>query len=135
MGPMQPPKLPSDRRFGLLFTAVFAGLGCYGWARGWDPLGAIAWLAASAVVALISWRRPRLLAPLNKAWFLLGQLLGKIVSPLVFAVIFFMLLTPIAFLMRLRGRDELRLKRRPVVSFWIDRRPPGPDADSFKNQF
>lgn len=135
MGFAKSAKLPSERSFGALFAAVFAGIGVYGCTKGWGPIAWIGWLAASTVVGCISLFAPKRLGPLNKAWFLLGQLLGKIVSPVVFAIIFFGLLSPAAFFLRQRGRDELRLKRRPVASFWIDRRPPGPAADSFKNQF
>ena len=78
---------------------------------------------------------PQWLRPFNRAWFLLGELLGKIVSPIVLGVIFFLLITPVALVGRLLGRDELRLKRKPVNSYWVDRTPPGPEADSFKNQF
>ena len=78
---------------------------------------------------------PRLLAPFNLAWFKLGLLMGKVVSPIVLGIIFFVLLTPVAVIGRLFGRDELRLKRKAVQSYWIERVPPGPDGDSFKNQF
>jgi hypothetical protein len=65
----------------------------------------------------------------------LGELMGKVVSPLVLGVIFFVLLTPVGLIGRLLGRDELRLKRTNSESYWIDRVPPGPAGDSFKNQF
>jgi hypothetical protein len=79
---------------------------------------------------------PRLLAPLNKAWFQIGELMGKLVSPIVLGVIFFLIITPVGLLGRLFGRDELRLKRRrQAASYWVERQPPGPTGDSFKNQF
>jgi hypothetical protein len=65
----------------------------------------------------------------------LGELMGKIVSPFVLGVIFFALITPIGFFGRLFGRDELRLKGSKASSYWIDRVPPGPSSDSYKNQF
>ncbi len=129
------PKLPSERRFGALFTLVFAALGVWGYYKGWNPSASIAWITASAVIAIVTLAAPRLLAPFNLAWFKLGLLMGKVVSPIVLGVIFFVILTPVAVLGRLFGRDELRLKRRPVQSYWIDRVPPGPEGDSFKNQF
>jgi hypothetical protein len=63
-----------------------------------------------------------------------GLLLSKIVSPIVFGIIFFGLFTPIAILMRLWGRDELRLKFKRKTSHWISRSEPI-QADSFKQQF
>lgn len=129
------PKLPSERSFGLLFTAVFAGLGVYFFYKGGIQSASVVWFAASVVVGLITLCAPRLLVPFNKAWFLLGQLLGKIVSPIVLGILFFGFLTPVAFITRLAGRDVLRLKRQTVSSYWIERTPPGPATDSFKNQF
>lgn len=129
------PRLPSERSFGFLFTAVFAGLGVYGFYKGWNQSGSIAWLVVSGVVCLITVFAPRQLVPFNKVWFQLGQLLGKFVSPIVLGIIFFGLLTPIALITRFFGRDELRVKRQPVASYWVDRVPPGPAPDSFKNQF
>ncbi|MCP4635182.1 MAG: hypothetical protein GY848_01735 [Methyloversatilis sp.] len=114
---------------------VFAGLAGYAVYKGWQREAAIAWGAASALTAVVTLFAPRLLAPFNRVWYLLGELLGRIVSPIVMGVIFFGLITPVALFGRLRGRDELRMRRRTVSSHWIDRDPPGPAADSFKNQF
>ena len=129
------PKLPSERRFGTLFVLVFALLGAWGQYKGWTTTASIGWFVAAVVVAIVTVVAPRLLAPFNKAWFLFGELMGKVVSPLVLGVIFFLLITPIALITRLFGRDELRLKRANANSYWIDRKPPGPAGDSFKNQF
>ena len=129
------PKLPSERRFGALFTLVFAAIGAWGHYKGGSAAASNAWFVAAAVVALVTLAAPRLLAPCNLAWFKLGLLMGKVVSPIVLGIIFFVLLTPVAVIGRLFGRDELRLKRKAVQSYWIERVPPGPDGDSFKNQF
>ena len=72
--------------------------------------------------------------PLNKLWMRFGLLLGMIVSPIVLGVVFFVVFTPIAFVMRLSGRDQLRLKFRERQSYWI-KRDASVLADSFKNQF
>lgn len=85
------------------------------------------------VCALFS---PAVLAPLNKAWFGFGLLLGKIVSPVVLGAIFFLMITPVALLMRLSGRDVLGLHGKKYAhSFWIDRASSEPNSESFKNQF
>jgi len=128
-------QLPSERKFGLLFTAIFFAMGGYGWFRSASDISVYGWLGAALVVGLITLLAPHLLRPLNKAWFLLGQLMGKIVSPLVLGIIFFVLITPIALMTRLFGRDELRIKKQSIDSYWIQRDPVGPTSDSFKNQF
>ena len=74
------------------------------------------------------------LLPLNKLWFRFGLLLSTIVSPIVLGVIFFGIFTPIAVLMRMSGRDELRLKFNNKASHWISRSPPI-QSDTFKHQF
>ena len=129
-------QLPSERRFGLLFTAVFALLGAYGWwFKGFESFLSLSLAGMGLIFALVSIFSPKILAPLNKAWFHLGQLLGKIVSPIVLGIIFFGVLTPVGLITRLFGRDELRLKRSKKETYWVDRSPPGPQAESFKNQF
>ena len=75
------------------------------------------------------------LSPLNKLWMRLGLLLGMIMSPIVMGIIFFGLFTPISLVMRLLGRDELKLKPKPCQSSWRLVEHSRPDLQSFKNQF
>jgi hypothetical protein len=129
--------LPSERSFGLLFGAVFALLAGYGWwFKGWSSVIVLVLVAVAVAFVLLGFVAPKVLRPLNWLWFQLGQLLGKIVSPVVLGAIFFLLLTPVSLVTRLFGRDELRLKRKASqTSYWLDRAPPGPAPESFKNQF
>ena len=129
--------LPSERSFGLLFGAVFALLAGYGWLfKGWPLAVVLSLVAVALAFVLLGFVAPRVLRPLNWLWFQLGQLLGKIVSPIVLGAIFFLMLTPVSLVTRLFGRDELRLKRKASqTSYWLDRVPPGPEPESFKNQF
>jgi len=128
-------KLPSNRNFGFLFGGIFALLSAYAGYLGADAFNVYGWLIAGATVALVAVAAPGLLTPFNKAWMKLGELMGKVVSPLVMVIIFFVLISPIALITRVFGRDELRLKRANTQSYWIDRTPSGPANDSFKNQF
>ncbi|MCV3211524.1 SxtJ family membrane protein [Mesorhizobium sp. YC-39] len=130
-----PSKLPSNRRFGLTFCAIFLALGAYTAIEGRVDAAFVSLFAISAVFGGIALTFPRSLSPLNLLWFYFGELLGMIVSPLVLGVIYFGLLVPIGIVARLLGRDELRLKRLPVASYWIPRNPPGPTGKSFKTQF
>jgi Saxitoxin biosynthesis operon protein SxtJ len=130
-----PPKLPSERSFGFMLTAIFAILGISGIIghRSWVVYGG--YFIAAGAFGLLSLMNARVLAPLNKAWFYLGKVLGKIVSPIAMGIIFFDVLTPVSIVTRLFGRDELRLKRRTTNSYWLDRTSPIEAAQSFKNQF
>ena len=130
-----PQNLPSNRNFGFLFAGVFALLSAYAGYHGANVTTVYGWLIAGVVVGLVAIIAPGALTPFNKAWMKLGDLMGKVVSPLVLGIIFFVLITPVALITRLFGRDELRLKKTDASSYWIDRAPPGPASDSFKNQF
>lgn len=124
----------SDRAFGVVFAAVFALIGVLpvpfgGVVRLW-PLAISAAFLAGAVLA------PSLLAPLNRVWLRLGLLLHRAVSPLVLGIMFFGVVTPIGLLMRALGKNPLRLDfDRTAASYWIQRSPPGPGPESFKDQF
>ena len=126
-------QLPSNRKFGFLFTFVFAVAAAYFYHSiniGW----AYAFVAAASIFLLITLIKSDVLLPLNKLWMRFGLLLGMIVSPIVLGIIFFGLFTPIAMLMRLSGRDELRLKFTQKGSHWISRNELI-KSESFKNQF
>lgn len=131
------PALPSERSFGLLFAAVCAGLAAYGWFLGdWGRQIVFALVIGAMAFGFLAFVFSKVLRPLNWLWYQLGQLLGKIVSPIVLGVIFFLLLTPVSLVTRMFGRDELRLKKiTGKQSYWIERAPPGPEPTSFKNQF
>jgi hypothetical protein len=129
------PELPSERSFGLLFGGI--GLALAGWWL-WHGRTVPALVAAplGLAFAALALFRPRLLAPLNRAWFELGLLLGRIVNPVVLSLLFFLVMTPVALLLRLSGRDPLRLRLdRAAPTYWIERDPPGPPADSFDHQY
>jgi len=128
------PKMGSERNFGLVFAAVFAIISL------WPLLSAEKarlWLLAIAAIFLAAaFVAPHTLAPLNRLWYRIGILLGKVVTPLVLGVLWFAVVTPVGLLMRLFGKDPLRLKREPAAkSYWIERSPPGPIAGSLKDQF
>ena len=116
-------KTSTNRNFGLVFAAFFALLTVLGLWHGtarW-PI----WLALACVALVLALAAPRLLAPFNWIWTKLGLLLHRIVSPIFLAVLFYGCVAPIGFLMRLRGKDPLRLKREPdAESYWIARTPP-----------
>ena len=127
--------LPSERQFGLFLTMLLLATAGYGWYRGWPVRVLTALIIVSLVSGLIAFMLPPLLAPLNRGWFRLGLLLGRLVNPLVLAILFFGLITPVALLARLFGRDELRLRFRAGDSYWISREMASPAAGSFIQQF
>ena len=126
-------ELPSNKKFGFFFTFILAAAAAYFY-NSENMTWSFVFVTASFVFLVITVVRDVLLLPLNKLWMRFGFLLGIIISPLVLGVIFFGLFTPIATLMRLGGRDELRLKLSNRSSHWISRSEPI-KSESFKNQF
>jgi hypothetical protein len=124
----------SDRAFGLVFAAVFLIVAAWPLLGGGTPRWwALVLAVGFGAVALV---RPVLLAGLNRQWTKLGILLSRVVSPVALGLLFYAVLTPIGVLMRLTGKDPLRLKREPGArSYWMPRHPPGPPPDSMTNQF
>ena len=126
-------ELPSNRKFGFFFTFVFAVVAAYFYYSA-NLSWAYVFIAKALIFLLITLVKSDALLPLNKLWMRFGLLLGMVVSPIVLGVIFFGLFTPIAMLMRLSGRDELRLKYAQKESHWISRGEPI-KSESFKRQF
>ena len=128
------PKIASERKFGLTIGLVLGAVALWPLLKGqgvrvWAIVPAVAFVAVAMVA-------PRALSPLNRLWFGLGVLLGRIVSPVVLGIFFCVILTPIAFLMRAFRKDPLRLDRKPELSsYLVDRSPPGPGVGTLKNQF
>ena len=107
-------KLPSNRNFGIVFFIVFLIIGL------WPLLGKSEiryWsIFISVTFLLLGLINSNLLNPLNKIWFNFGMLLGKIISPLVMGVIFFLVVTPIGLIMRVLGKDILNLKYKKMIN-------------------
>jgi Saxitoxin biosynthesis operon protein SxtJ len=123
----------SDRTFGLVMAAA---LGLIGVINAWHHGRVWPWELAAAVLFLAgALLRPSVLHPLNRLWMKLGLLLHKIVNPIVMGLLFFGTIWPTGFVMRMRGRDFLRLKRDPASdTYWIAR-PPGPKPETMRDQF
>ena len=123
-------KIGSNRSFGIVFFIVFLLISIYpifneGSIRLWSLLIAVIFL----ILGLLN---SKFLTPLNKAWFKFGMILGKFISPIVMGVIFFGVVTPISFLMKVFGKDLLNLKYNNKPSYWIEKNGP---KSKMKNQF
>ena len=124
----------SDRTFGVTLAAIGVAVGALklwrAYSSGW------LWLAAATVPLLLALFWTTALAPFNRLWVRLNLVLYKVVNPIVMAALFFMTVVPIGLVMRVLGKDPLRLKSDPTVtSYWIIREPPGPAPETMKHQF
>ena len=123
-------KVGTNRSFGIVFFVVFLIIAFYPLInqesiRFWSLVVSLIFLTLGLLNSVI-------LSPLNKLWFKFGILLGKIVSPLVMGMIFFFVVTPIGFLMKLFKKDVLNLKFNNNKSYWIEKTGP---KSKMKNQF
>ena len=120
----------SNKSFGIVFFLVFLIIATYPLTNGnelrlWSLIISIVFLFLGLV-------NSKILNPLNKLWFKFGIFLGKIISPLVMGIIFFLVVTPIGILMRILNKDLLNLKFNKKKSYWIEKNEP---KSKMKNQF
>ena len=123
-------KISSNRSFGIVFFVVFLLIAFYpliynGDIKIWS-------LVLSLIFLILGLVNSKILTPLNKVWYHFGIFLGKIISPFIMGIIFFLVVTPIALLMRLLGKDVLNLKFNTNKSYWIEKKGP---KSKMKNQF
>ena len=123
-------KISSNRSFGIVFFVVFLLIALYPFTYGGEIR--IWSLIISLIFLILGLFNSIILSPLNKIWFKFGLFLGKIVSPLIMGIIFFLVVTPIGFTMRLLGKDVLNLKYNKNKSYWIEKNGP---KSKMKNQF
>lgn len=127
-------QMPSERNFGFVFTAVFLLAGLLPLLSG-HAIRPIPLYVAGGLL-LITLIAPMVLRPLNLLWYKFGLLLHKVVSPLVLAVLFYGVMTPLAFASRAMGKDFLLLKLdRRTSSYWIPKTPVGPKPEAMKRQY
>ena len=123
-------KISSNRSFGLVFFVVFLLISIYPLFHGQNLRF---WLLIVAIIFLaLGLLNSKILTPLNKIWFKFGLLLGSIVSPVIMSIIFFFVVTPISFVMKILGKDILNLKRNNNNTYWVEKSGP---KSKMKNQF
>ncbi len=123
-------KLGSNRSFGIVFFVVFLLIATYPLINKSDLR---VWsLIISLIFLVLALANSKILTPLNKLWFRFGIFLGKIFSPLIMGIIFFLVVTPTGLIMRLLQKDILALKYNKKKSYWIEKTGP---KSKMKNQF
>ena len=127
-------KAPSNKKFGWSFSIIFLLIAIYSFLNSSLFFTAICSVISVSILT-ITISSPNKLTSLNRLWFKFGIFLGKVVSPIILGLIFFLMITPISLITRLFGRDILFLRKVNKRSYWIKRVPIGPGPDSFNNQF
>ena len=124
-------KKSSNKSFGILFFAVFLGFGLWPILDNNSPN--IYLIITASIFLLLGLLNSKILSPLNSIWIKFGEHLGKIIAPIVMAIIYFAILTPISLIVRLFGKDLLGLKfTKQIKTYWIKRKK---DLGSMDKQF
>ena len=121
----------SNKSFGLLFFVVFLIIGLWPLKNG-ENLN-FYFIATSIIFLVLGLINSKLLTPLNKSWIKLGEILGIIIAPIIMALVYFVILTPVSFIVRIFGKDLLSLKLlKEKETYWIERKK---SLGSMKKQF
>ena len=122
-------KVSSNKSFGIVFFIFFIAVAFYPLLNNEEyRLWA---LIISLVFLILGLVNSSILTPLNLLWFKFGMLLGRIVSPIIMALVFFGVVTPTGLLMKFFQKDLLKLKKKDNKSYWIERKT----KSEMKNQF
>ena len=122
-------KISSNRSFGLVFFVVFLIISIWPLL---DNQNIRIWsLVVSLIFLILGILNSNLLKPFNKIWFKFGMILGNIVSPIVMSLVFFLVVTPTGFLMRLFGKDLLKLRKNKNNTYWITKNYKSNMKDQF----
>ena len=124
-------KMGSNRSFGLVFFAVFLIIAMWPLLKGGEIINFALYI--SIIFLLLGLLKSNLLTPLNKLWFKFGLLLGSFISPIVMGIVFFLVVSPTGFIMRIFRKDLMRKKNnKEIKSYWINRPK---QKSSMKQQF
>ena len=123
-------KTGSNKSFGIVFFVVFLIIAIYPLKNGQDIR--IWSLSISLIFLILGLLNSKILSPLNKIWFKFGILLGRIMSPIIMSLIYFIVMTPIGLFMRMMKKDILNLKFNNNKTYWIEKDGP---KSKMKNQF
>ena len=123
-------KIGSNKSFGIVFFLVFLIIGIYPILKGNDPNY---WsIIISVIFLILGLFNSIYLTPFNKLWFKFGILLGQIISPIVMGIVFFIVVTPIALVMKILNKDILNLNKNNKKTYWIEYKNK---SSKMKNQF
>jgi len=123
-------KLPSNKSFGVVFAVFFLLISFWPLLTGSEIR--IWSLIIAAIFLILASINSKILTPLNILWFKFGLILGRIISPVVLGIVFFLVVTPTGIIMRLIGKDLLNLKKNNSKTYWVEKQN---EDTSMKNQF
>ncbi|MGA0129611.1 MAG: hypothetical protein ACO3I1_10040 [Burkholderiales bacterium] len=126
--------LPSNKKFGIVMGFVAISFGGFVVFHQIRLIGYVLLLVGFLLI-FGALKNSEWLSPLNRAWMRFGELLGKVVSPILLSLIFFSIFFPVSLFFKLIGRDELKLRRVPLTSYWVEKKERAHAPKSFRRQF
>ena len=132
----EPVEAASNRAFGCIVGTITIAIaaGKTMLAAALTPVSLLLFAAGVGLLAL-GIGAPSLLTPAKRLWLRLGAVMAKVVNPIILALMFYLAVTPLAWLMRLAGKRPLRLAAdRAAASYWIPRDRNG-DGSDMRRQF
>jgi len=127
----QTKKMNSNRTFGLVFSFVFLLFAFWSFRGDFEHIKKIP-LFISIFFLILGSVNSKLLTPLNFAWIKFGEMLGKVIAPIVMGIVYFIVLTPMSFILRIFKKDLLKIKFSKNNTYWIKRKKK---STSMKKQF
>lgn len=126
--------LPSNRKFGILFSIIFIIFAFYFFLQELYFYSSIAFFLCTLLIIII-FVNDNILLPFNKLWMKFGMLIGKVVNPIIIGFIFFILFVPLSLIMKVLGRDEMKIKNTKKQTYWNNINEDLSNKSNFKNQF
>lgn len=127
-------KKPSNKKFGFFILSIFFLISLYYFFVN-NFFLAVIFFSITIFLFIITISKPKVLNPLNNAWMFIGYLLGKIVSPIILGIIFYLIISPVSITFKLIKRDELNLKIRKKKTYWTKRDSLLMNNNFFDKQF
>lgn len=125
----------SDRKFGYFFAFIFAIVALYYLLLHFYSFIWLIFLFLASIFALTAFYRPNFFYKLNTIWFLLAIILGHVLNPIVLGALYFLVLTPVALITKLFGRDELMLNKSDQTTYWLVKDQTLKNSQSYRDQF
>ncbi len=112
-------KKSSSKSFGYLFFGIFLALAVWVYVKNQNLNY---WLIGTSTIFLVlTLIKSKILDVLNDLWIKFGELLGKIIAPIVMSIVFFLIVTPIGLILKIVKKDLLKLKFNNDKSYWIEK--------------
>ena len=128
-------RLRAEREFGLLVGAIFALFGGWWLYRGKFHVTAEVFLAGGALLVLLGALAPRALVWPHRLWMGFAEKLGAVMTVVILAIVYYLVVTPIGVGKRLFGWDPLARRAPAGASYWQPYSPRHHDPKHFEKMF